>query len=1126
MSRLFFFLLTLTLFNCIFADSKCPDDWVDCGNGKCIAYLWKCDGENDCGNFKDEENCDLGVPSRPCESHQFQCVDGHCIPEIWKCDGEHDCEDDSDEKGCKNSTECDGFQCGDNHCIPLKWKCDDQRDCPDGSDEENCPKKQMCSEEEFLCSSGMCLNRSQVCDGKKDCSDGSDEGSHCGDVCTNATCSQNCRVTPTGPECYCDDGYSLDSNNKTCSDIDECLIEGFCSQECTNIIGSYKCSCLEGYESVNRTCEASGSEPLLIFSNLKEIRAFYLRSKRYFLIQKAVYKAASVDADPLESKIYWIEISNKSSVYSAKIDGTGFSVVINNGLMIPEDIAVDYVARNFYFTDSGLKKILACKMDGSMCHTLHDTNIERPRAIALDPQEGLVYWSDWGNDTAGIYRSGMDGSRRATLVSKDVGWPNGIAVDHTTNRLYWADAQLSTIEYITLDGKIRKVLLKDEVFHPYSLTVFEDGLYWSDWKTFSLETCNKFTGHKMNAILRENGKHIMGVHAYHPVLATRTNNPCWSSSCSHMCLIAPLNSYRCVCPPGFTLAANGMTCLINDNFPMLLVNDDDSIYRIQPEVVGSIAVTELPTTHIDSIGRLAYDWNSKILFITDLKKPAIYEINMTTLMRRELVVNHLVNPGGLAFDSSSKTLYWVDSSKGTVEVISTITSASSELIVDLSKPTDIVLVQNIGKMFISTIGEYPSITMYDMDGKNAKVLNMIIATPIALAVHPTASILYWADPRAEIISSIDYLDPKSEPIVLKSRVENIMSIAVNEKYLYWTDSKHNVLNLLKFNTTHSHTISLPNIKSGPVSRKVIYAAPPVAKRSLGETCANNNGGCSHLCLTSPSGRWCTCAPGMELQKDGTTCKEKECTPEEFQCLGNSKKCIPKEFQCDGVKDCDDGSDEKCEKEPQRCPGNDFRCLNGRCILASWKCDKRDDCGDNSDEIGCPAPVNCSNDQFTCAKGECIPSLWRCDGEHDCVDNSDEANCHATACNEETQLRCDHGQCIPKSWACDGAPDCFDSTDERNCSSKPKTCKDKEFKCGDGPCIDEKLVCDKRADCEDGSDERNCSRTNTTCDGDGYFTCNDGLCIYIHEVCDGYKDCAGGEEEINCSKWNTTCRAHS
>ncbi|GFT41556.1 putative vitellogenin receptor, partial [Nephila pilipes] len=734
-----------------------------------------------------------------------------------------------------NGTECRGFRCNDNSCIPAKWKCDGQTDCSDGSDEELCPKS---------------------------------------DVCTGVDCSQKCRATSRGPECYCDDGYSLDSDNKTCSDINECLIEGFCSQQCTNLVGSYKCSCLEGFVLVNGTCEASASEPVLIFSNLNEIRAFYLRTERYVLVQKAVYEAASLDADPLESKVYWIEVSNRSSVYASKVDGTGFSVILNNGLLVPEDIAVDYVARNFYLTDSGLKQVLACKMDGSMCHTLHYTNVEIPRAIALDPPEGMVYWSYWRNGASGIYRSGMDGNHRTTLVSKKVGWINGIALDHTTNRLYWGDVRLSIIEFITLDGKTQKVLPTNEVFHPYSVAVFEDNLYWSDWKTFTLETCNKFTGDKSNVLFRENGKRIMGVHVYHPVLTTRTNNPCLSSSCSHMCLIAPLHEYRCVCPPGFNLASNEKTCLINDNFPMLLVNDDNSIYHIRPEAVGDSAVTELPTTHIELIGRLAYDWNSKTLYVTDMQRPAIYAFNMTTMIRQELVVNHLVSPEGLAFDSSNKNLYWVDSSKGTVEVVSTTTSASSTIIVDLSKPMDIVLVQNIGRMFVSTVGDDPSITMFDMDGKNAKLLNMVIATPVALAVHPTASLLYFADPKAETISFVDYLNPRSAQRILEIRVGNIISIAVNEKYLYWTDSKHNALNLLKLNASYAHTISLPGVKSGPVSRKVIYATAPLEKRSFGETtCANNNGGCSHLCLASPSGRSCSCAIGMELAKDGMTCKE-------------------------------------------------------------------------------------------------------------------------------------------------------------------------------------------------------------------------------------------------------------
>lgn len=71
----------------------------------------------------------------------------------------------------------------------------------------------------------------------------------------------------------------------------------------------------------------------------------------------------------------------------------------------------------------------------------------------------LMYWSDWGEKATGIYRSGMDGSNPRHFVSKDIGWPNGVAVDHTVNRLYWVDAKKNTIEYISLDGSTRKVML-------------------------------------------------------------------------------------------------------------------------------------------------------------------------------------------------------------------------------------------------------------------------------------------------------------------------------------------------------------------------------------------------------------------------------------------------------------------------------------------------------------------------------------------------------------------------------------------------------------------------------------------------------------------------------------------
>lgn len=50
------------------------------------------------------------------------------------------------------------------------------------------------------------------------------------------------------------------------------------------------------------------------------------------------------------------------------------------------------------------------------------------------------------------------------------------------------------------------------------MTVFEDTIYWTDWKTLSLESCNKFTGHDVKLLVREHGVPIMGVHAYHPLL--------------------------------------------------------------------------------------------------------------------------------------------------------------------------------------------------------------------------------------------------------------------------------------------------------------------------------------------------------------------------------------------------------------------------------------------------------------------------------------------------------------------------------------------------------------------------------------------------------------------------------
>ena len=163
--------------------------------------------------------------------------------------------------------------------------------------------------------------------------------------------------------------------------------------------------------------------------------------------------------------------------------------------------------------------------------------------------------------------SGMDGSNRRVIANQSMEWPNGLTFDKTTNRIYWSDAQLKSIEYIDMTTQTRSILVQDTIYHPFSMAVFEDNLFWSDWITFSLEVCNKFTGRNQSTVLRENGRSMMGVHVYHPSLYDKTaHNPCWSNQCSHMCLVGPRRSFKCACPSNMALSSDGITCQVVKQF--------------------------------------------------------------------------------------------------------------------------------------------------------------------------------------------------------------------------------------------------------------------------------------------------------------------------------------------------------------------------------------------------------------------------------------------------------------------------------------------------------------------------------------------------------------------------------
>ena len=110
--------------------------------------------------------------------------------------------------------------------------------------------------------------------------------------------------------------------------------------------------------------------------------------------------------------------------------------MVHSSLTTAEGLAVDWIGGNLYWIQSSLNQIEVSRLNGSFRQTLIAGGMERPRALALEPREGMLFWTDW--DPAGsprIERCSMDGKEGNRMVVYNVSnyggaWPNGLTVDY------------------------------------------------------------------------------------------------------------------------------------------------------------------------------------------------------------------------------------------------------------------------------------------------------------------------------------------------------------------------------------------------------------------------------------------------------------------------------------------------------------------------------------------------------------------------------------------------------------------------------------------------------------------------------------------------------------------------
>lgn len=121
-------------------------------------------------------------------------------------------------------------------------------------------------------------------------------------------------------------------------------------------------------------------------------------------------------------------------------------------------------------------------------------------------------------------------------------WPNGLTLDYTLKRVYWIDARSDSIHTTNYDGLDHHLVIRDPetLSHPFSISVFENHVYWTDWRTNSVIRANKWNGSDI-AVIDRTSSQPFGIQILHSSRQPPYDgvNPCGNGNggCSHLCLL-------------------------------------------------------------------------------------------------------------------------------------------------------------------------------------------------------------------------------------------------------------------------------------------------------------------------------------------------------------------------------------------------------------------------------------------------------------------------------------------------------------------------------------------------------------------------------------------------------------
>lgn len=154
---------------------------------------------------------------------------------------------------------------------------------------------------------------------------------------------------------------------------------------------------------------------------------------RKSLIQKDLQEPRAIAVDPFNKYIYWTDWGTRPHIGKAGLDGSNHRVLIDDGLGWPNALTISFETKELYWGDAREDIICVCDFEGRNRRTIlsqkRNPSLYLHHIFAMAVWEDRIYWTDW--ERKSIESCHKDRGDNCTTLLTAIHRPMDIRVYHS-----------------------------------------------------------------------------------------------------------------------------------------------------------------------------------------------------------------------------------------------------------------------------------------------------------------------------------------------------------------------------------------------------------------------------------------------------------------------------------------------------------------------------------------------------------------------------------------------------------------------------------------------------------------------------------------------------------------------